>query len=490
MAEFSFGGEQGRSIAAQGDEGAGFVDEVEGFVGESAVGEVANGKIDSEAQDVAGDLDFVVFFVAVSCALEDFHGFFDGGFIEEEGVEAAFEGGIFFDVFAVFDGCGCADTAKLSACKGGFEDIGSVEGSLVGFARADDGMEFIEEEDNLGMFAGFAHNHREAFFKVAAIAGACDEARERKLDEAASAQFFRDGIGDDALGESFDEGGFSNASFADDQGVIFEAAQEDLREAHQGIDAASEGRECSLFGKEGEIAAIAVDGGGIATRAEAGLGDLAAQEFIVQFLRIGSHLFKDFKGQAFSALEDGSEEVFLTHEVIIFFSCVAFGGFEGASASLGGEDLGIEGGVTKAEGVADGIADFFGFKIGIFEQSAGDATGAFGEADEEVRGANKILAKIFGFHEGDADGLFEVEVVFERPAFDGEGGFGGVGDGLVAGERGIGACVACGGSGGAGGSASGFKGAEGRRDGSVFIARIGVLEEEDTGVAKEDKARP
>ena len=71
------------------------------------------------------------------------------------------------------------------------------------------------------MFACFTDHHRQAFFKVTAITGSCDEAGERKLDKTAPTEIFGDSVSVDALRQTFDEGGFSNACFSYDQGLVF-----------------------------------------------------------------------------------------------------------------------------------------------------------------------------------------------------------------------------------------------------------------------------
>lgn len=56
----------------------------------------------------------MVYFIALFQASEDGYGFWDGGFRGEDLLEAALEGGVFLDVFAVFgEGCG-ANTVELT----------------------------------------------------------------------------------------------------------------------------------------------------------------------------------------------------------------------------------------------------------------------------------------------------------------------------------------------------------------------------------------
>ncbi len=70
---------------------AGLVDQVDGFVGKEAVGDVAVGEVDGIAQSLVGVADSVEFFVALANAGDDLNGFF---FIRRghfDGLEAALE---------------------------------------------------------------------------------------------------------------------------------------------------------------------------------------------------------------------------------------------------------------------------------------------------------------------------------------------------------------------------------------------------------------
>src|SRR5688572_1370627 len=83
-------------------------------------------------------------------------------------LEAAFEGSIFLDRFAKLGRGGRAYTLDLAAREGRFQNIGSIERSF-GRAGPYEGMEFVDEDDELGIFHQFAHNSLEALLELAAI---------------------------------------------------------------------------------------------------------------------------------------------------------------------------------------------------------------------------------------------------------------------------------------------------------------------------------
>lgn len=104
----------------------GFVDQVDGFVGEEAFGNVAGREVNSGHQGVVGDADTVVDLVFFFDPAQDGEGVGLGGFSHINWLETAFESLVFFDVFAVFVEGGGADGAHLAAGKGRLENIGCV----------------------------------------------------------------------------------------------------------------------------------------------------------------------------------------------------------------------------------------------------------------------------------------------------------------------------------------------------------------------------
>ena len=79
-------------------------------------------------------------FVFLFQAAKNGDGVFDVGLADENNLEAAFEGGVFFDVLAVLVQRGGADGAQLSASQGGLEHVRGVDGAFAG-SGADQGVQ-------------------------------------------------------------------------------------------------------------------------------------------------------------------------------------------------------------------------------------------------------------------------------------------------------------------------------------------------------------
>src|SRR5213596_3240770 len=76
-----------------------------------------------------------------------------------------------FSVFAVLvEGCG-ADALDLAAGQGGLEDVRGIDGALGG-ARANQGVELIDEEHDLAAGADLIEDLLQALLELAAVLGA------------------------------------------------------------------------------------------------------------------------------------------------------------------------------------------------------------------------------------------------------------------------------------------------------------------------------
>ena len=107
----------GQGSLAQFHAGAGLVDEVDGLVGEEAIGDVAVGMGDGEVDGLVGVADGVELLVAVLNAVDDLDGVFFVRRRNFDGLEAALEGAVLLDGLAVFGRRGGADALDFTAAR-------------------------------------------------------------------------------------------------------------------------------------------------------------------------------------------------------------------------------------------------------------------------------------------------------------------------------------------------------------------------------------
>ena len=161
--------------AVQSHARGGLVHEVDGLVGQEAVADIAVGQADGGLKRLVGDLDLVMRLVAVTQALEDGQRFLGGWLAHLHGLEAALQGGVLFDVLAVFVQRGCADALQLSSGEGGLEDVGGVQAAF-GLASAHQCVEFVDKEDDISLLLDIADGVLEPLLKFPAVFAAGDHA--------------------------------------------------------------------------------------------------------------------------------------------------------------------------------------------------------------------------------------------------------------------------------------------------------------------------
>ena len=233
--------------------GAGFINHVNGLVGEEAVLEIAGGEAHGGLDGVIAKARVVVGLVAGAQALEDFNGFLNGRLAHENALEAAFQGGIFFDELAVFVQRSGADHLEFAAGERGLEDVGRVHGAL-GAAGADEAMQLIHEQNHIFDAADFIHDRLDAFLELAAVFCAGHHQRQIQRDDALAEKQFRNFAVHDGLGQSFGNRRFAHAGFAQQCRIIFGAPAQDAHDALDFIGAADHRVQRALLRQCGQIA--------------------------------------------------------------------------------------------------------------------------------------------------------------------------------------------------------------------------------------------
>ena len=130
-----------------------------------------------------------------------------------------------------------------------------------GGAGADDGVQLVDEEDDVLRAADLVHHGLDALFKLAAVLRPGDHQREVERDDFLVAQQLRHVAAGDFLREPFDDGGLAHAGFADEHRIVFRAAAEHLDDALDFVLAADDGVDLALLGKLRQVAAKGAQGG-------------------------------------------------------------------------------------------------------------------------------------------------------------------------------------------------------------------------------------
>ena len=127
-------------------------------------------------------------------------------------------------MFAEFVQGGGTDAVQFAAGEHGLQQVAGVHGPLR-FARADDGVQLVDEEHDLPLGALHFFEHRfQPLFELAAELGAGDQRAHIQGDHAFLFEAFGHVAADDALRQAFDDGRFADAWFADQDGIVLGAA--------------------------------------------------------------------------------------------------------------------------------------------------------------------------------------------------------------------------------------------------------------------------
>ena len=226
---------------------ASFVHDVDGLVGEEAVGDVAAREGHARLQGLLRIAHLVVAFVVGRDVAQDLERLIGRSRLHHDLLEAAFEGRVALDVLAVLVERGGSDGLQFAARQRRFEDVGRVETALRR-ACTHDGVDLVDEDDRILRLAQFVEQLLHALLEFAAEFRAGHQRRDVEREE----RLVGDGVGHfaacDAQGQSLDDGALAHAGFADQDRVVLLAARKNLDYAldlllapHDGVDFAFAG---------------------------------------------------------------------------------------------------------------------------------------------------------------------------------------------------------------------------------------------------------
>jgi hypothetical protein len=133
------------------------------------------------------------------------------------------------------------------------EDAGGVDRPLGG-AGADQGVDLVDEQDDVAAGLDLLEHLLEAFLEVAAVARPGDEGTQVERVELLVAQGVGHVVVDDLLGQALDDRRLADTRLADQHRVVLGAAREDLHHPFELAGAADHRIELALASELGEVA--------------------------------------------------------------------------------------------------------------------------------------------------------------------------------------------------------------------------------------------
>src|SRR5690606_36672455 len=120
-----------------------------------------------------------------------------------------------------------ADALNLAAREGRLEHIGSVDGAFRA-ARADQGVQLVDEQDDVAGPADLIQDRLDPLLKLAAVFRAGHHHGQIEDDDAPVGKDLGDLAADDLLSQTLDDGGLAHAGLAEQHGVVLLPAAENL----------------------------------------------------------------------------------------------------------------------------------------------------------------------------------------------------------------------------------------------------------------------
>ena len=158
---------------------------------------------------------------------------------------------------------GRADHPQLAAGQRRLEHVARVHAALAaGAARADQGVDLVEEDDQLlAVRPDLVDDLLQPLLEVAPVAGAGDQAGQVELDHPLAEQGLRHVAVADPLGQALHDRGLADAGLADQHRVVLGPPGQDLDGLLDLVGPADHRVDLVVAGQVGEVLAVLVEGG-------------------------------------------------------------------------------------------------------------------------------------------------------------------------------------------------------------------------------------
>ncbi len=251
-------------------------------------------------------------------AAQDGHRVLHRRLVDHHRLEPAGQSGILFDVLAILVERGRADAVQFATRERGLQQVAGVHRAF-SLAGADDGVQLVDEENDvaaLGLDLG--QNGFQPLFELAAIFRASDQRAHVERQK----PFVLEGLGDvaldDALRQTFGDGGLADAGLTDQDRIVLGTTREDLDGVPDLFVATDDRIDLALGGHSGEIARIALQRViGLLSRRTVGRAALTqVVDRLVQGLRGNARILQDARGFARSLERERQKQTLDRDELV------------------------------------------------------------------------------------------------------------------------------------------------------------------------------
>src|SRR5690606_34465180 len=207
----------------------GLVHDVDRFVRKESIRDVAIAQFDGKLDGLVRVADVVVLLIMGFDVAQNVDRLFGRRWIDDDLLEAAIESTIFLDVLAIFVERSGADALDRSTCESGLEHVGGIQ-ATGGSARPDDGMQFVDEEDDVRALLELVHHGLHTLLELSAVFCAGHKGRKVQRNDSFVIEDSADLPLDDPHGKSLGDGCLADSRFADEYRVVLFPAAQNLRD--------------------------------------------------------------------------------------------------------------------------------------------------------------------------------------------------------------------------------------------------------------------
>ena len=230
----------------------------------------------------------MVHLVPVFQATKDADGVFHRRLTDEHLLEAPLQRGVLLDVLAVLVERRGAHQAQLTAGQHRLDHVAGIHRRLTGRAGPDDGVQLVDEGDDLpGGVLDVVEHSLEPFLEFAAVLGTGHHRTHVQADDGLVTQALGDIAVDDALGQTFHDGGLTDTGLADQHRVVLGATAQHLHDAPNLVVPTDNWVELAFAGAFGQVGGVLLQR--LIGRLGVGAGDAGAaanlDERVAQRLR-------------------------------------------------------------------------------------------------------------------------------------------------------------------------------------------------------------
>ena len=162
-------------------------------------------------------------------AAQDGDGVLHRGLAHQHRLEAALQGGILLDVFAILVQGGSTDGAQLAASQSRLQHVARIQRRIAAGAGTHDSVQLVDEQDDVAISLLHLTQHvLQTVLELAAVLRAGHHRTQIERDDLAILQRRGNIAGHDALGQPLHDGRLAGAGLADKHRVVLGAAGQHL----------------------------------------------------------------------------------------------------------------------------------------------------------------------------------------------------------------------------------------------------------------------